>query len=192
MIYYAHSSRDGGCWEKLETHLNNVAARCAEFCREFNLYELGANSGYLHDIGKYQNSFQKRINGSNIRVEHAVCGAKEAFDIFTNPLDILNRQIIAYAVAGHHSGLPDCGTEADNETMPTLAAKLKRPTEDFSAYRDGFAAVDIPPYLKNFDYTHTEKPFALSFIIRMLFALRHLLRNGQRRISRRKTEVPHE
>jgi CRISPR-associated endonuclease/helicase Cas3 len=85
-VYYAHSSQDGARWEMLETHLNNVAARCGEFCGAFNLYELGVNAGYLHDIGKYQNSFQKRIKGQNIRVEQSICGAKEAFDIFHSPL----------------------------------------------------------------------------------------------------------
>ena len=34
------------------------------------------NIGLLHDVGKYQQSFQDKINGKqNKRVEHAVCGA---------------------------------------------------------------------------------------------------------------------
>lgn len=34
--------------------------------------------GLLHDVGKYQESFVKRINGSDIPVEHSTCGALAA------------------------------------------------------------------------------------------------------------------
>ena len=31
----------------------------------------------LYDISKCQSSFQKRINGQNIKIEHSICEAEE-------------------------------------------------------------------------------------------------------------------
>lgn len=170
--FYAHSNDDDKSkWELLADHLNNVANKMHEFCNEFGFSELGKNAGYLHDIGKYQKSFQDKINGKNIQVEHSICGAKESLNIFTKPCDILSRQIIAYAIAGHHSGLPDCGTETDIEQKPTLLARLRRKTEDYSAYKQDFTLTDIPNWSKNFYYSNiNDKSFAFSILTRMIYS----------------------
>lgn len=170
--FYAHSNdEDKTKWEPLIDHSNNVSEKTSEFCNEFGFSEMGKNTGYLHDIGKYQNSFQDKINGKNIQVEHSICGAKESFNIFTKPCDVLNRQIIAYAIAGHHSGLPDCGTEADLDQESTLLARLKRTTEDYNAYEQGFTLTEIPDWVKDFRYSDmNDKPFAFSVLARMLYS----------------------
>lgn len=170
--FYAHSNgNDKTKWESLIDHLKNVSDKTSEFCDIFGFPELGKNVGFLHDIGKYQKSFQDKINGKSVQVEHSICGAKESFNIFTKPYDILNRQIIAYAIAGHHSGLPDCGTEADIDQNHTLLARLKRKVEDYSAYKQGFAINDIPDWAKDFYYSDVnDKPFAFSILTRMLYS----------------------
>lgn len=170
--YYAHSNGTNKVeWELLKDHLNDVSNKASELCDEFGFSELGKNVGYLHDIGKYQKSFQDRIRGENVHIEHSICGAKESFNIFTRPTDILNKQILSYAIAGHHSGLPDCGSEADIEQNQTLLARLKRKTEDYSAYMDGFYQTDIPSWTNDFQYSDVkDKPFAISLLVKMLYS----------------------
>lgn len=54
----------------------------------------------LHDVGKYTEDFQKRISGSDIRVDHATRGAMLAVERYG-----VIGQLLAYAIAGHHAGL---------------------------------------------------------------------------------------
>ncbi|MDD4582906.1 MAG: CRISPR-associated endonuclease Cas3'', partial [Eubacteriales bacterium] len=65
--YYAHSNGTNKAeWELLKDHLNDVSNKASELCDEFGFSELGKNVGYLHDIGKYQKSFQDKIRGENV------------------------------------------------------------------------------------------------------------------------------
>lgn len=86
----------------------------------------------LHDIGKYQPSFQDRINGKNIRAEHSTCGAIEAKKLFGKGTASL---ITQYCIAGHHSGIPNGGTFADTKDDASLQGRLKREFEDYSDYK---------------------------------------------------------
>lgn len=89
--------------------------------------------GLLHDVGKYQSSFQKKINGnSNFRVEHSTCGAVAAKEKYRNALLLL----MQYCITGHHSGIPDGGYANDTSDMNTLCGRLKREFEDYSAYKE--------------------------------------------------------
>lgn len=96
--------------------------------------------GLLHDIGKYQYSFQKKINGNlNLRVEHSVCGAVAAKEKYKNALLLL----MQYCITGHHSGIPDGGFANDTSDMNTLCGRLKREFEDFSAYKEELSFPEI-------------------------------------------------
>ena len=93
------------------------------------------NIGLLHDIGKYQKSFQdKIINGKKIRVEHSACGAIEFTQISEMVFDIFNL-MAQFCIVGHHTGLPDGGSFADDTSDPTLCGRLKSP-ERFDDYSD--------------------------------------------------------
>lgn len=90
------------------------------------------NIGLLHDIGKYQPSFQEKIvTGKNIRVEHAACGAIEFPKRSGTVLDLMAQ----FCISGHHTGLPDGGSYADDMSDPTLCGRLKSP-ERFDDYSD--------------------------------------------------------
>ena len=96
--------------------------------------------GMLHDIGKYQPSFQKKINDDlNLRIEHSTCGAVAAKEKYKNALLLL----IQYCIAGHHSGIPDGGSINDTSDMNTLYGKLKRKFEDYSAYKNELDFTEI-------------------------------------------------
>lgn len=131
MEYIGHTSDDGRK-QLLLDHLNGTSKLCRENVNEF-WADIAEFVGQIHDIGKYTSGFQKRINGAeNIRVEHAICGAKEVAK--APPKSYV--PMIEYCVAGHHSGLPDGGTKVDSEEDSTLHGRMKRKTGDYSAYEN--------------------------------------------------------
>lgn len=100
------------------------------------------NISLLHDIGKYQSSFQERIRGKNIHVDHSTCGAVEAKKLFGNRPGSL---IAQYCIAGHHSGIPNGGTPADTKDDTSLYGRLKRENEleDYSEYKKDITVENI-------------------------------------------------
>ena len=60
-MYIAHK-KDNNIMQSVKEHSNNVAQLCSNFAIE-ELKDIAYNTGLLHDIGKYQKSFQKRISG---------------------------------------------------------------------------------------------------------------------------------
>lgn len=133
--YVAHKKIDNEGTEIVQTvkeHCENVA----QLARAYSVSELKAVTyicGLLHDVGKYQYSFQKRINGEDVIVEHSTCGAKEveSLSIKYN----IPKLIMELCIAGHHTGIPDIGLRTDTPDMATLRAKLARKFEDYSVYQ---------------------------------------------------------
>ena len=123
---------------KTENELQTVkehSVKTGEFCKLFAiepLKNITGQIGLFHDLGKYQDSFQKRINGKDIKVEHSTCGALEFSKLAKYPPTKL---IADYCIVGHHTGLPDGGTLVDTEDMPTLQGRLKRKVEPYNAYK---------------------------------------------------------
>ena len=62
--YFAHSAQDRERWQRLSVHLEGTAARAGSFLESVGLAELGRAAGLLHDIGKYTDQFQARLEGS--------------------------------------------------------------------------------------------------------------------------------
>lgn len=125
MKYIAHKRNDTDNVEQLlSEHLKNTAEMCSKFAECIGMPDYGEIIGWLHDIGKYSEKFQKRINGEAVRVDHSTCGAQEAF----------KRQLLmaSLCIAGHHGGIPDIGSKSDLSDVPTLIGRMKRKTEDFS------------------------------------------------------------
>ena len=100
MTYLAHIAQDDRRQTVLE-HLNGTAELCAGFAAAFGTEELGRLAGLSHDLGKYSDAFQRRLQGSPERVDHSTAGAAECCK--------LGQSCAAFAVAGHHGGLPDGG-----------------------------------------------------------------------------------
>ena len=100
--YYAHSApQDRQQWQRLSVHLEATATRAAAFLESVGLDELGRVTGVLHDLGKYTDQFQARLEGSPRRFDHAAPGARLAVDRYG---DLLGK-MLAFCVAGHHAGL---------------------------------------------------------------------------------------
>ena len=80
--YIAHRNEKTKEIQTIKEHSENTARLCCEFSIS-SLKDVMYIIGIFHDIGKYQFSFQKRINDSNIRVEHSTCGALAAQKLFS-------------------------------------------------------------------------------------------------------------
>ena len=143
MLYYAHKTDDGKR-QTVKEHLENVAKTAESFAVN-SMKPLAYVSGNLHDIGKYAKTFQKRLDGSGVRYEHSSCGAIEYSKMADESNDKavkLFAPMIEYCIAGHHTGLPDGGSEGDDAYNDvTLHSRLKRMASytgesDYSAYKD--------------------------------------------------------
>jgi CRISPR-associated endonuclease/helicase Cas3 len=137
-VYYAHTleCENEEKWQTVESHSENVAKLVKEFSAQWCTEEYANNLGLLHDVGKYQSDFQRRLHGENVSVEHSICGAMLW-------LKMQSPESGAYCIAGHHSGLPDIGSGVDSSDEPTLLGRLKRTPQDFSAFRNELALKDI-------------------------------------------------
>ncbi|WP_158702654.1 CRISPR-associated helicase Cas3' [Paenibacillus faecalis] len=115
----------------MQEHLLAVAERTEQFANVFGAGEWGHAIGLFHDLGKYSDKFQRRLNGNPEQVDHATAGAQAIIEHWGNRIGI----IPAYIIAGHHSGLPDGGTEAGSESC--LVRRLSRDIEDYqNAYQE--------------------------------------------------------
>ena len=72
--YIAHRNETSGAVQTVKEHCENTAALCRDYAVP-ELKDFMYAVGMLHDVGKFQESFVKRINGANIKVEHSACGA---------------------------------------------------------------------------------------------------------------------
>lgn len=82
-VKIAHKREDTNDVQTIYEH----SVKTADLARSFSIPELRKiiyNTALLHDIGKYQPSFQERIGGKNIHVDHSTCGAIEAKKLFGN------------------------------------------------------------------------------------------------------------
>ena len=135
MEYYAHTREDGER-QTVKAHLTGVSEKAEKFSVDL-LKPLAKKASLYHDIGKYALNFQKRLDDDKVKFSHAACGALE-YKKFADKNDCF-APLVEYCIAGHHTGLMDGGTRADNSDSPTLNGTLKRADEytgdsDYSAY----------------------------------------------------------
>ena len=109
-----------------------MADLAESFGHRFGISRATRLAGLLHDLGKYNPAFQARLNGSKEPVDHSTAGAAVACGRATGD-DRIVAELIAYAIAGHHAGLPDMGGAA----LSTLSERLK-----------AFSATSLDPYWK--------------------------------------------
>ncbi len=111
---YAHSgrSRDRSDWQTLAEHLEQTAELSASAASAFGLSATARLAGAFHDFGKHDPAFDRVLNGESIRVDHSTAGGKLLLNQAKRN-ERLAAEILAYAILGHHAGLPDgTGTSA--------------------------------------------------------------------------------
>lgn len=117
MVYHAHIAKDNRK-QTVSDHLIGTADLCTVFATAFGAEDQGRLAGLAHDLGKYSAAFQRRLEGSTEQVDHATAGAAECCK--------LNQGSAAFAVAGHHGGLPDGGGQGDGLDEPTFCGRMKK------------------------------------------------------------------
>ena len=155
----AHISEDKARTQTVYEHLSGTADLAGEFAAPFGATEEARFAGWLHDIGKYSTAFQKRLLEDGPRVDHATAGAQEA--MHCRP----PHPQAAFAVAGHHTGLPDGGNQrnADPEDG-TLFGRLKKPVEPYGGWQEVPLPQSAPPAWANRDLLD------FAFFTRMLYS----------------------
>lgn len=166
MTYYAHT-RESGQWQTVKDHLLGTAEKAKSFAIPA-LKESAYLVGLLHDLGKYSDDFQRRLNGADIRVDHSTYGAKEILKEIGGKR---SAYAWAYVIAGHHAGLPDLGNVGENENRSTLRERLKTECSDASAWKKDIE-VDYSSARKEYVGFSREAfgPDEYEFMIRYLFS----------------------
>lgn len=166
--FYAHSLKGEPPekWQPLKDHLLNTAYFATEFAKSFGGEAWAKPAGLWHDAGKYSQAFQdmleaassdqsdtKRIMG---RVDHSTAGAQYA----VQQVPVMGH-LLAYAIAGHHGGLPDAIAEG--------ACLEKRLIKNVEAWKEHglveLPAVEIPKSLPL-----SQDSVAVAFFTRMVFS----------------------
>lgn len=172
MLWYAHT-RDGrpeADWEPLGFHLGLVADRAEAFGAEVlpsgAAAPLARALGLLHDAGKYAPAFQHYLSEAaqgrrGARVDHSSAGAVYAVERYPGDWGWL----LAYAVAGHHAGLPDGGGGE-----PGCLTLRMRDSASARAARAGFAAEIAPLLPAALPAVSVRDGFAAALLVRMLFS----------------------
>lgn len=159
MKYIAHI--DDNREQLLKDHLQGTARLAEKFAEKFGNADWGFFCGMLHDIGKYSDEFQKKIQGDiNLKVDHSTAGAQVCKQLEGY------YQFVSYCIAGHHSGLPDYGRKG---ATSTLCDRLEKKVCDYSRYK---MEISIPSIQSDpFDINNAINPdYSMSVFIRMLYS----------------------
>lgn len=157
--YLAHISIFGQEQSVLE-HLRGTASLAKRFARPFDAEEQAEVAGLAHDIGKYSEAFQKRLQGADLQVDHSTAGAVECWQ--------RGQPFAAFAVAGHHGGLPNGGSQSDSPDQATLWGRIKR-AEQLESYRHWEQEVTLP--LAGIpDFLRRRSGLEMVFFTRMLYS----------------------
>jgi CRISPR-associated endonuclease/helicase Cas3 len=163
MTYYAHTAvrPDGTCdpdranWQPLHTgdlmrpgHLEAVADLAAKFAAPFDAADWARLAGLWHDLGKYSGEFQTYLasasdpdaeGGAARGPDHSTAGAQHAANVFPRGLG----RLLAYVIAGHHSGLADGISTSES----CLEQRLRKEVKAWKVRAETELLVAQPPRL---------------------------------------------
>lgn len=145
MQFYGHTKEDHTTrkvlpkesWQLLYDHLSGVADMAEKYAEKFGAGKLGRILGLTHDLGKYSYDFQERLEGKKRKVDHSTGGAQEVLKRYKAKFG----NILAYAIAGHHGGLPD-GNPGDPRNLCDRLSKEEIP--DYQAYCEEIILLNFP------------------------------------------------
>ena len=114
----AHISPDGRTHCLLE-HIKKTSEIAAQFSGDFESAGWGRLAASWHDLGKCTHEFQNYLLNDGPKTEHAIIGALHAVKEFGG-----RGRVLAYLIAGHHTGLPDW--DSDDDMGTTLKQRLAK------------------------------------------------------------------
>lgn len=165
--YIGHITDDGKQIQLLQDHLDGVARLAEQFGASFGCEEEAKLLGKKHDDGKYLPAFQAYIRGQKKgRVDHSTLGAQWLWN-HMKELKAL-AAIGAFCIAGHHCGLLDGGSKADEPGTATLWGRMKK---EISQYKDIAGQLDSAFSIDSKNLSHYgSSPMDQMLLTRMLFS----------------------
>lgn len=169
MTAYAHSglTDDLTLWQTLEDHLSATAELAAARGEPIGLAKIARLAGALHDFGKHDPAFQRRLHGEDHRVDHSTAGAALLM-ARAKGAERIPAELLAYAILGHHAGLPD-----REKSDTSMTNRLDRFEDRIPAGISEATQVALPPLLPEIIARMRPGPaqgFDLSVLGRMLFS----------------------
>ena len=157
--YLAHISDDNRI-QSVYSHLTGTSVRAKAFATSFGGESQAELAGLAHDIGKYSEAFQSHLHGEPKQVDHSTAGAVECWQ--------RGQPFAAFAVAGHHGGLPNGGNQMDGSDQSTLWGRVKRAgsLEPYGRWEQEVTLPepDVPGFLRK------KSGLELLFFTRMLYS----------------------
>ncbi len=156
-------------WELLPDHLEAVGRRSGGFADTFGASAIAQAGGLLHDIGKVSAEYQTYIRSTAGRgPDHSTAGARAALTEYGAV-----GQLLAFAIAGHHGGLPN-GTQrggGGGTLVDRLGPDYQIPNHD--GWRDATGALpgvaEVQASVPVATNPHCPN-FQLAFATRMIFS----------------------
>jgi CRISPR-associated endonuclease/helicase Cas3 len=169
--FYAHStdSPQKSDWQPLADHLIAVGRRARAAAEVFGAGALAEVTGLLHDLGKYTDGFQARLEGKAPKLDHATHGAREVLARYSQVAPLA--QLLAYCIAGHHAGLAN-GADGENGRT-SLADRLAKKLPELHCHWRAELALPALEEIKaafRLKLTPDRVGFQLAFFVRMLFS----------------------
>lgn len=133
--YYAHSlaGKPESEWQTLDDHLVRVAEQCGAFAAVFGYRTWGYAIGLLHDVGKASDAFQRRLRHATAVVDHSTLGASIARALYSRSTQRgFPGALMAYAIAGHHGGMPNGIAQSVGSHRRPLESRLAELDSDAS------------------------------------------------------------
>ena len=135
-------------YQTILAHTKGVAKYSKEFMAGVSNGYDGQIAGRLHDIGKYSNRFQLRLEDQSVRVVHAFSGAIEAENLirerleqgrqFHDSMTLPTLRLIGQSICGHHAGLSDYGPDCSEGSYAhkILRTGASDSVEDYSSWTE--------------------------------------------------------
>ncbi len=175
-MLYGHtlSGQPEANWQTLEEHLRKTSSLAKAFASAFGAKQTAALLGSIHDDGKRSKEFQNRLRHKGGRVDHSTAAGQHLQEVWATGQTAEGNvfaKLLAYALLGHHGGMPNYGTRADGESLEGRLSK------SIPEWHHGEIPA-IPAWeallseLSPLFCVEPRKPdaFAVSFMIRMLYS----------------------
>lgn len=179
MMYgHSHPSLPESEWQTLEEHQQGVG----ELAKHFALFGAPSTAellGRIHDTGKRSDSFQKRLRGKGGKIDHTSAAYQYLLKEWGTGSEAKNGEmlarLLAYPLLGHHGGMADFGSQAEEGTLAhRMSGSRLRTVPDWKSesVESLPAAEGFLRELQPFICLEGKRPdaFATAFLLRMLFS----------------------